>query len=67
MHGHLRQILNTLIRKNDEIMNKTEKETIEELLDAYWSEDEHVDTVAEANRMACTLGKMIGYKHKNRR
>ena len=45
-------------------MNKTEKETIEELLDAYWSEDEHVVTVALANRMACTLGKMIGYKHK---
>lgn len=46
-------------------MNKAEKETIEELLDAYWSEDEHVDTVAVANRMACTLGKMIGYKYKN--
>ncbi len=49
-------------------MNKTEKEEIKEMLDEYWNdENPNIDTVAIAERIMCQLGRMIGYKHKNRR
>lgn len=49
-------------------MNKTEKEEITEMLDEYWNdEDPNIDTVAVANRIMLTLGRMVGYKIKYKR
>ena len=46
-------------------MTKSEKEQLESILDDYYSDDIHVDTVAVANTLVNTIRKMIKYKFKN--
>ena len=46
-------------------MNKAEKEELESILNDYYSDDEHVDTVAIGGTLALTVARMIGYKFKN--
>lgn len=48
-------------------MNKTEKEEIKTMLDEYWNQDDDsIDTVEIANRIMRTLGRMVGYRLKNK-
>lgn len=45
-------------------MKASEKEILWSILDDYYSDDEHVDTVEISRTLAETVAKMIGYEKR---